>query len=114
MLDVLFVGGDKNETAPLDDLPINIDQVQNGMIALSALNTENYDSIILNDQLPMLAASRLISEIRKIDRYVPIYPMVTSDERKSDIFNDLSSGATFYIQPDILPSNDILEFILAW
>ena len=82
MLDVLFVGGNKNETAPLDDLPINIDQVQNGMIALSALNTENYDSIILNDQLPMLAASRLISEIRKIDRYVPIYPMVTSDERK--------------------------------
>ena len=37
MLDVLFVGGNKNETAPLDDLPINIDQVQNGMIALSAL-----------------------------------------------------------------------------
>ena len=71
MLDVLFVGGDKNEIAPLDDLPINIDQVQNGMIALSALNTENYDSIILNDQLPMLAASRLISEIRKIDKYVP-------------------------------------------
>ena len=112
MLDVLFVGGDKNEIAPLDDLPINIDQVQNGMIALSALNTENYDSIILNDKLPMLAASRLISEIRKIDRYVPIYPMVTSDERKSDIFNDLSSGATFYIQPDILSPNDILEFIL--
>ena len=63
MLDVLFVGGDKNEIAPLDDLPINIDQVQNGMIALST--PKNYDSIILNDQLPMLAASRLISEIRK-------------------------------------------------
>ena len=38
--------------------------------------------------------------------------MVTSDKRRSDIFGDLSSGATFYIQPDILSPNDILEFIL--
>ena len=34
MLDILFVGGSENDIALLNDLPINIDQVQNGMIAL--------------------------------------------------------------------------------
>ena len=65
MLDVLFVGGNKNETAPLDDLTINIDQVQNGMIAISAVQSGDFDAVIIEDELPLMTPSRLIKELFK-------------------------------------------------
>ena len=112
MLDILFVGGDKKDISNLKELPLNVDQVQNGMIALSALNTEYYDGVIIHDNLPLLTPDRLITEIREIDKFIPIFTIIISDQRKSNILKDLEQGATFYFEPESQDPDQLLELIL--
>ena len=54
MLDILYVGGERKDTSVIKDLPVTLYHVQNGMIALSALRTEQYDGIVIHDNLPCL------------------------------------------------------------
>ena len=112
MLDILFVGGSKKDVSILNELPLNVDQVQNGMIALSALNTEHYDGVIIHDNLPLLSPDRLIKEIRELDKFIPIFTSIISDDRRSDILKDLQQGATFYFEPETQDPNQLLELIL--
>ena len=38
----------------LSNMEVNLDYVQNGMIALSAIQTGNFDSVIIEDKLPLM------------------------------------------------------------
>jgi DNA-binding NtrC family response regulator len=112
MLDILFVGGNRKDVSAIKDLPIELDYVQNGMIALSALNSEYYDGVVIHDKLPLLPPSRLVREIRAVNKHIPIYNLIQSSERRSEILSDLANGATFYFEPDSQSLDLLLEMIL--
>ena len=67
MIKVLYVGGNKRSIPQLSGTDTNVDYVQNGMIALSAVQTQDFDAIIVEDQLPLMSASRLIEEFTSMD-----------------------------------------------
>ena len=52
MINVLYVGGKKINIPQLSKVDVNLDYVQNGMIALSAVQTGSIDAVIIEDQLP--------------------------------------------------------------
>ena len=112
MLDILFVGGNRKDVSAIKDLPIELDHVQNGMIALSALNSEYYDGVVIHDNLPLLTPSRLVREIRAVNKHIPIYTLIKSGERRAEILSDLANGATFYFEPDSQSLDLLLEMIL--
>ena len=111
MLDVLFVGGNKNETEPLDDLPINIDQVQNGMIALSAVQTGDYDAVIIEDQLPLMVPSRLIKELVSAKPGIPVISIVRGNERKKELLDDFGLGLFSYFEPDKHSGDELVAML---
>ena len=60
MINVLYVGGKNVNIPQLSGTEANLDYVQNGMIALSAVQPGNFDAVIIEDQLPLMTPSRLI------------------------------------------------------
>ena len=62
MINILYVGGDKKDIPQLSGTSANVDYVQNGMIALSAIQTQDFDAVIIEDQLPLMTPTRLIDE----------------------------------------------------
>ena len=60
MINVLYVGGKKINIPQLSGTDAHLDYVQNGMIALSAVQTGNFDAVIIEDQLPLMTPTRLI------------------------------------------------------
>jgi hypothetical protein len=58
MIKVLYVGGNKRGIPQLSGTDIHVDYVQNGMIALSAAQTQDFDIIIIEDQLPLMSPMR--------------------------------------------------------
>ena len=63
MINALYVGGDNKGLSNIVGREIKIDYVQNGMIALSAIQTGDFDAIIIEDELPLMTPSRLIQEL---------------------------------------------------
>ena len=51
MINALYVGGDNKGLSNIAGREIKIDYVQNGMIALSAIQTGDFDAIIIEDAL---------------------------------------------------------------
>lgn len=112
MISVLFVGGKEKGIPQFSGLPLKVDYVQNGMIGLNALQTSSYECIIIANKLPMLAPSRLIKEIRKLNSHIPIYCFISDDKRRSQILEDFNCGMTFYFEPETQSSDDLLELVL--
>ena len=65
MINVLYVGGDNISLLNGSSDQVNIDYVQNGMIALTAVQTSDFDAVIVEDKLPLMTPSRLIRELLK-------------------------------------------------
>jgi DNA-binding NtrC family response regulator len=112
VISVLFVGGKEKIIPQFKNLPVKVDYVQNGMIALNALQTSSYESVIIANKLPMLTPSRLVQEIRKINLYIPIFCFIADDKRRSEILNDFENGMTFYFEPEAQTAEDLLELVL--
>lgn len=112
VISVLFVGGKEKIIPQFKNLPVKVDYVQNGMIALNALQTSSYESVIIANKLPMLTPSRLVQEIRKINLYIPIFCFISDDKRRSEILNDFENGMTFYFEPEAQTAEDLLELVL--
>ena len=112
MISVLFVGGKDKVIPQFENLPVKVDYVQNGMIALNALQTSSYEGVIIANKLPMLTPSGLIQEVRKINQYIPIFCIISDDKRRSQILEDFENGMTFYYEPESQNSDDLLELVL--
>ena len=54
MINVLYVGGDNISLLNGSSDQVNIDYVQNGMIALTAVQTSDFDAVIVEDKLPLM------------------------------------------------------------
>ena len=62
-----LIGGNKKGIPEISDSNIQLDYVQNGMIALSAAQSNDFDAIIIEDQLPLMTPTRLLQEFTKIN-----------------------------------------------
>jgi Response regulator containing CheY-like receiver, AAA-type ATPase, and DNA-binding domains len=72
MMNILYVGGKEINIPQLSEMNVNLDYVQNGMIALSAVQTGTFDAVIIEDQLPLMTPSRLIKELVSVDPNTPV------------------------------------------
>ena len=88
MIKVLFVGGNKRGISQLSGADIHVDHVQNGMIALSAAQTQNFDVIIIEDKLPLMTPMRLIKELISIKSTVPVIGIIRSNEASMNLLNN--------------------------
>lgn len=113
MINTLYVAGSKSSFPGLKEQNINLDYVQNGMIALSAIQTGDFDSIIVEDELPLMAPSRLIQELFKTNSSIPIIALVRSNKRRSNLLSDVGMGLFGYYEPEISKLDRLVELLNA-
>ena len=100
MISVLYVGGKEVSLPQLSGMNVHLDYVQNGMIALSAVQTGGFDAVIIEDQLPLMDPSRLIKELVNAKPGIPVISVVRGNERKKDLLDDFGLGLFSYFEPD--------------
>jgi len=108
---ILYVGGKKRDIPQLAGTHANVDYVQNGMIALSAVQTQDFDSIIIEDQLPLMSAPRLIEEFVSMKLGTPVISVVRSDERRFQILEDFGRGLFGWFEPDEITNEDLYSLL---
>ena len=113
MINTLYVAGSKSSFPGLKEQNINLDYVQNGMIALSAIQSGDFDSIIVEDELPLMAPSRLIQELFKTNSSIPIIALVRSNKRRSNLLSDVGMGLFGYYEPEISKLDRLVELLNA-
>jgi len=108
---ILYVGGEKKDLDLLRIKDINVDYVQNGMIAINAAQTKEFDVIIIEDQLPLMTPSRLIEEFISMKSNIPILSILRSDERRAQILDDCGHGLFGWIEPESITDEEINELL---
>ena len=111
MIKVLYIGGDSNVIPKMSDSEIKIDHVQNGMIALSAIQTQDYNVAIIENQLPLMKPTRLIKEFRSQKLEVPLICIVRDDPRRLQILDEIELGIYGWYEPENSPVEDLKELI---
>ena len=111
MINVLYVGGKEVSIPQLSGMDVHLDYVQNGMIALSAVQTGGFDAIVIEDQLPLMTPSRLIKELMEVDPNTPTIGIVRSRERKKDLLGDFGLGMFNYFEPDENSGQEIYSIL---
>ena len=111
MINTLYVHGSRNKLSGLEDKTIHLDQVQNGMIALSAVQTGDFDAVIIEDELPLMAPSRLIQELFKTNATIPIIALIRSDKCRGNILSDVGMGLFGYFEPDFSTSDELVNLL---
>ena len=111
MINVLYVGGKKINISQLSGTDAHLDYVQNGMIALSAVQTGNFDAVIIEDQLPLMTPTRLIQEFVSVQSGIPLISVIRSDERKKTLLNDFDLGLFGSFEPETYSSEQIFNLL---
>ena len=76
MIKVLYVGGKEVSIPELKGKNVHLDYVQNGMIALSAVQTSDFDAVIIEDELPLMTPNRLIKELTQTGVGMPVVGLI--------------------------------------
>ena len=71
MTNIIYVSGYQKEFPELRSIGKNIDTVQNGMIAISAVQSKPANAVIIEDNLPLMTPTRLIQELVSIQPTCP-------------------------------------------
>ncbi len=108
MIKVLYVGGQPSSVPKIQDTEINIDQVQNGMIALSAIQTQAFDSVIIENQLPLMKPTRLIKEFQSLKVDIPVICIVRDNNRRMQILDEIDIGIFGWFEPE----NSSIEYFI--
>ena len=111
MMNILYVGGKEINIPQLSEMNVNLDYVQNGMIALSAVQTGTFDAVIIEDQLPLMTPSRLIKELVSVDPNTPVIGVVRGRDRQKDLLNDFGLGLFSYFEPDESSGEEIYSIL---
>lgn len=111
MINVLYVGGKKINIPQLSGTDAHLDYVQNGMIALSAVQTGNFDAVIIEDQLPLMTPTRLIQEFVSVQSGIPLISVIRSDERRKTLLNDFDLGLFGSFEPETYSSEQIFNLL---
>ena len=75
-----------------------VDSVQNGMIAMNALSSNPYCAVVIEDQLPLISPSRLISELKNHSQ-VPVICLLRDNERRNQLLDDFKIGLFGWFEP---------------
>ncbi|MBT6980801.1 MAG: sigma-54-dependent Fis family transcriptional regulator [Candidatus Marinimicrobia bacterium] len=111
MAKILHVGGAKKSFSELVSFGHTVDTVQNGMIALSALSIHHYDTVIIEDELPLLTPAKLIYEINALSRRFPIIAIIRKDVRRNEILNDFDNDLFGWFEPKIGTTEQLSKLI---
>jgi len=111
MMNVLYVGGKNQNISMLSNMDVNLDYVQNGMIALSAIQTGDFDSVIIEDKLPLMTPSRLIQELFSTNASIPLISIVNSPERRKTLLSDVGMGLFGYYEPDKYSGEELFSLL---
>jgi len=111
MINILYVGGDKKDIPQLSGTSANVDYVQNGMIALSAIQTQDFDAVIIEDQLPLMTPTRLIDESISLKMGIPVISVVRSNERQNQILDDIGHGLFGWFEPDHINTDELVGLL---
>ena len=110
-MNILYVGGKEINIPQLSEMNVHLDYVQNGMIALSAVQTGSFDAVIIEDQLPLMTPSRLIKELVSVDPNTPVIGVVRGRDRQKDLLNDFGLGLFSYFEPDESSGEEIYSIL---
>ncbi|SVB70285.1 uncharacterized protein METZ01_LOCUS223139, partial [marine metagenome] len=66
MATILYVSGYQKEFPELLSTGKQVDWVQNGMIAISAVQSNPTNAVIIEDNLPLMTPTRLIQELTSV------------------------------------------------
>ena len=111
MINALYVGGNKTGIPEISESNIHLDYVQNGMIALSVVQSGDFDAIIIEDQLPLMTPTRLLQELTKINSSIPIISITRSIERKKQLLQDYKIGLFGYFDPDNYKIEELIDLL---
>ena len=100
MINVLYVGGKEINIPQLSGKNVHLDYVQNGMIAMSAVQSGDFDAVIIEDQLPLMTPSRLLKELVSTQNNIPVISILRGEQRKKEVLNDFTMGLFSYFEPD--------------
>ena len=112
-MNVLYVGGKNQNISMLSDMDVNLDYVQNGMIALSAIQSDEFDSVIIEDKLPLMTPSRLIQELFSINAAIPLISIVNSKERQKTLLSDVGMGLFGYYEPAKYSGEELFDLLIS-
>ena len=111
MINALYVNGTENILPGVKENGINLDHVQNGMIAISAVQSGDFDAVIIEDELPLMTPSRLIKELFKTNRAIPIVTLVRSEKRRKTILDDVGMGLFGYFEPEFSKVDQLSDLL---
>jgi len=111
MINILYVGGDKRSIPQLAGTNANVDYVQNGMIALSAIQTQNFDAVIIEDRLPLMTPRRLIDEFISMKLGTPVISVVRSNERRAQILDEFEHGLFGWFEPEHIDTDGLVGLL---
>ncbi len=111
MINTLYVGAGYKSIPQLAGTQVNVEYVQNGMIAIGAVQAGDYDCIIIEDTLPLMSVSRLVDEFVSMESKVPVISIVRSKERKSNFLDDFGHGLYGWFEPDMGSAEELVQLI---
>jgi len=100
MANIIYVSGYQKEFPELRSIGKNIDTVQNGMIAISAVQSKPANAVIIEDNLPLMTPTRLIQELVSIQPNLPLISIVRSEERRREIIDNCNLGIFGWFEPE--------------
>ena len=71
------------------------------MIALSAVQTSDFDAVIIENELPLMTPNRLIKELTQTGVGMPVIGLIRSDERRKGLLDDYEAGLFSYYEPGL-------------
>jgi len=76
----------------------NIDEAEDGNVALQKLRSGNYDFVITDWNMPNMTGLELVQEIRKDEnlKHLPVL-MVTAEAKKENVLLAIKAGVNNYI-----------------
>ncbi|WP_456464473.1 chemotaxis response regulator CheY [Persephonella sp.] len=76
----------------------NIDEAEDGKVALQKLKSSNYDFVITDWNMPNMTGLELVQEIRKDPdlKHLPVL-MVTAEAKKENVLLAIKAGVNNYI-----------------
>ena len=111
MAKILYVSGNQRDFPELRSAGRNIDTVQNGMIALSAVQSNPINTVIIEDNLPLMPPTRLIQELVSIQPNLPIISVIRSEERRQQILDDFGLGIFGWYEPQNNQDSELSDLL---
>ena len=111
MNQVLYVGGKIKNIPMLVNTNYQVEYVQNGLIAINAVQTQDYSAVILEDQLPLMSVQHLTGELLSMDKTTPVISFIRSEDRREQFLDDFGHGLFGWCEPEKCSSEELVTLL---